>query len=190
MVGRARAGGFEPRGRGNPLEKMPVDLVDPDMVISLHLGPDAPRAARYHVAQVDRPSPDLRDAVVLLTSELVTRAARQCQSASREAVQLRVWMPADIVRVELEAPAELLCLPLDPGGPHYDLQLLDQVADRWSIDAAQPLASIWFEIDRHRPQAEPEPEPSARRRDVIPRPRSLVRRRRSGVRAGRHARRE
>ena len=41
-----------------------IELVSPDLALSLRLDPYAPRAARYHVAQVDRPSPDLRDAVV------------------------------------------------------------------------------------------------------------------------------
>src|SRR5947209_19670251 len=75
----------------------------PDLAMSLALDPYAPRAARYHVAQVDRPSPDLRDAVVLLTSELVTRAVQHGDAADAT-MELRAWMPADVVRVELHAP--------------------------------------------------------------------------------------
>ena len=82
---------------------MSIGRARPELAISLRLDPYAPRAARYHVAQVDRPSPDLRDAVVLLTSELVTRAVQRTEQASDAEVQLRVWMPADIVRVELQA---------------------------------------------------------------------------------------
>jgi hypothetical protein len=127
---------------------MPVDLVVPDLQVSLRLDPFAPRAARYHVAQVDRPSPDLRDAVVLLTSELVSRAVQHCESASGEAVELLAWMPADVVRVELHAPRELLDLPEHDDWTQYDLLLLDQVADRWSIDSGDASACMWFEIDR------------------------------------------
>ena len=113
---------------------MPVEPVEPDFETSLRLDSHAPRAARYHVAQVDRPAPDLRDAVVLLTSELVTRAVAQCKSGPEE-VELRVWMPSDVVRVELRTRLELLRLPLeDRDGPEYDVMLLGQVADRWSID--------------------------------------------------------
>ena len=94
----------------------PIDLVEPDLALSLPADRYAPRAARYHVAQVDRPSPDLRDAVVLLTSELVTRAVQQ--GASGEMMELRAWMPADVVRVELLAPRKLLpgrrCAGLQP----------------------------------------------------------------------------
>src|ERR1700726_3649698 len=76
------------------LGRMSIETV-PDLRISLSLDPFAPRAARYYVAQVDNPSPDLRDAVVLLTSELVSRAVEQCESAPDEEVELRAWMPAD-----------------------------------------------------------------------------------------------
>jgi hypothetical protein len=128
-----------------------VELVSPDLALSLPLDPYAPRAARYHIAQVDRPSPDLRDAVVLLTSELVTRAVQLCDA--REAViELRAWMPHDVVRVELHAPAELLdASPTRAGERDYSLLLLDQLADRWSLEPSEELACMWFEIDRHGP---------------------------------------
>src|SRR5262249_61381397 len=105
--------GFEPAERGNRDQTISLDLGAPDLDVSLQLDPHAPRAARYHVAQVDRPSPDLRDAVILLTSELVTRAAQYSRPDRDEAVQLRVWMPADVVRVELRAPRELLLPPAE-----------------------------------------------------------------------------
>jgi len=133
---------------------MPVDTVVPDLQVSLDLDPFAPRAARYYVAQLDRPSPDLRDAVVLLTSELVSRAVEQSEHCPVEKVELLAWMPADVVRVELRAPHELLDLPAHADRTHYDMLLLDQVADRWSIDAPEPdgdgpTACMWFEIDRN-----------------------------------------
>ncbi|MCW3019896.1 MAG: hypothetical protein JWN10_2204 [Solirubrobacterales bacterium] len=133
---------------------MSIETV-PDLRISLPLDPFAPRAARYYVAQVDNPSPDLRDAVVLLTSELVSRAVEQCEDTSGERVELLAWMPQDVVRVELRAPRELLDLPAHAEVSHYDLLLLNQVADRWSIDTTdgqpskEPSACMWFEIDRH-----------------------------------------
>lgn len=131
---------------------MPVESVEPDFKTSLRLDSRAPRAARFHVTQVDHPPPDLRDAVVLLTSELVSRAVAQCKSGPQE-VELRVWMPHDVVRVELRAPGDLLRLPLDGRDrPDYDVMLLDQIADRWSIDTDQQAACMWFEIDRHVPR--------------------------------------
>ena len=62
-------------------------------------------------------------------------------------------MPADVVRVEVRAPRELLDPPEHADRSPYDLLLLDQVADRWSIEEAEeetvePAACMWFEIDR------------------------------------------
>jgi hypothetical protein len=132
---------------------MDASLTEPDLTISLCLDPFAPRAARHHVGLVDRPSPDLRDAVMLLTSELVTHAVQQSDSASDErAVELKVWMPDDVVRVELHGSPDLL---LSAGGPsrsgaNYELMLLESVADRWALDEGEQDACMWFEIDRHR----------------------------------------
>jgi hypothetical protein len=123
---------------------------EPDLSISLHLDAYAPRAARHHVGQVDRPSPDLRDAVMLLTSEMVTRAVQQSDSLVGDVVQLRVWMPGDVVRVELHGACGLLAPETDSHrGNEYDLMLLDHVADRWSTETHDDDTCMWFEIDRH-----------------------------------------
>src|ERR1700690_1643888 len=96
----------------------------PDAVISLRPDPYAPRAARYFVGTVDRPSPDLRDVVVLLTSELVTRAVLLCPSDFDDLVELRVWMPAEVFRVELRAPGELIYEAPEPVSPRDSLLLM------------------------------------------------------------------
>jgi hypothetical protein len=139
---------FESGGPGANEAQM-ADLSPPDAVISLHPDPYAPRAARYCVGTVDRPSPDLRDVVMLLTSELVTRAVMLCENAVEEFVELRVWMPPDLVRVEVRGSRELLCVPPQTHLPQDDLLLVDGLADRWAIDADEHDACIWFEIDRH-----------------------------------------
>jgi hypothetical protein len=153
------------------MHKILVDLGRPDLEVSLGLDPFAPRAARHHVALVDHPSPDLRDAVTLLTGELVTRAVQQCQGARDEAVELRVWMPADVVRVELRAPPNLLSLVRDGDPLRYGEMLLDQVADRWSIDISQDFTCMWFEVDRHEARVEVGEESNGRP-DVTRRARS------------------
>jgi hypothetical protein len=122
------------------------DRAHPDLELSLPLEPFAPRAARHHIAQLDRPSPDLRDAVVLLSSELVTEAVERSEQG---AIGVRAWMPADVVRVEVHGPAAA-----GSGlGPHpgaYGSLLLDQIADRWSIERSEDgRVCAWFEIDRH-----------------------------------------
>jgi hypothetical protein len=119
----------------------------PGISVSLPLDAHAPRAARYHVSKLDRPSPDLRDAAVLLTSELITQAVERCRFPGA-VVELRAWMPADLVRVEIRMPRTLLAATSDTAS---DLGLLffGELADRWSLDADGELACLWFEIDRH-----------------------------------------
>jgi hypothetical protein len=115
----------------------------PDLELSLHLDAFAPRLARHRMEEVGHLDPDMRDAVSLLTSDLVTRAVRRCAADTGPEVQLTEWVPTSVVRVELRAPSDLLqevdCLP-------YERALLDQVADRWSIEDIDCTA--WFEIDR------------------------------------------
>jgi anti-anti-sigma factor len=125
-----------------------LDLSDPKFEISLDLHPGATRSARNYVGDlVPDASQNVREAVMLLTSELVTRAVRQRPPGFTESVELRVWLRADLVRVELRASSEVLVVPPEPTGPHYDHILLDQIADRWSIDTGPDFGCTWFEID-------------------------------------------
>jgi hypothetical protein len=118
---------------------MSLDPRPPDLAIVLPLDPYAPRAARHRVAQVGRPSPDLRDAVKLLCSELV--------------------MPPDVVRVELEgSPATVGMRAPDPNT--FASLLLNQIADRWALDVTDDHACIWYEIDRHPAAVAVAPTPS------------------------------
>jgi hypothetical protein len=122
---------------------MQLDLAHPELEITLSLDAFAPRAARHHVGQLDRPSPDLRDAVVLLSSELVTEAVER---SARGPIALRAWMPADVVRVEVQSP---LAVDETAQPRAYGSLLLDQIADRWSIERSLASVCTWFEIDRH-----------------------------------------
>ncbi len=117
----------------------------PDLSVTVPLDPHAPRSARHCVAQVDNPSPDLRDAVVLLCSEIVTQAVERSEG---ESIEVRVWMPADVVRVEfLGSPHSLS--KVHPDHSEYAGMLLDQIADRWELDRTEEESRVWFEIDRH-----------------------------------------
>jgi len=129
---------------------MPLVAKRPDLAASLSLNPYAPRAARHHVAQVDRPSPDLRDTVLLLVSDVVTGAV---EGSTDDTIELRVWMPSEIVRIELEARNETIERGLRHPQSYVSL-LLDQLADRWQLERTDAGACIWFEIDRH-PTAAP-----------------------------------
>jgi hypothetical protein len=119
------------------------ETIAPDLDICLHLDAFAPRLARHRLEEVGHLEPDLRDAVSLLTSDLVTRAVRRCPADVEPEVHLSAWVPRTLVRVELRAPNELL---RDTDCSPYERALLDQVADRWSIEDTGSTA--WFEIDR------------------------------------------
>jgi hypothetical protein len=125
-----------------------LDTVIPDLEISLELNAFAPRMARHRLEEVGHLGPDLRDAVSLLTSELVTRAVRACYEETGPEAHLSAWMPTDLVRVELRAPCELMPAGQNADCSPYERVLLDQVADRWSIDDGKHTGCMWFEIDR------------------------------------------
>jgi hypothetical protein len=124
---------------------MSFDPRRPDLAVVLPLDLHSPRSARHCVAQVGHPSPDLRDVVMLLCSEIVTQAVER---STGEVIELRVWMPEDVVRVEmLGAPHALSRVPREHSD--YASLLLDQLADRWELEDAEEGVRMWFEIDRH-----------------------------------------
>jgi len=127
---------------GVAVERTPADLT-----VSLPLDADAPRAARHYVARVDSPSPDLRDAVVLLTSELISQAVYRCHFPG-VTLDLRAWMPPDLVRVEIRLPKTFLDLGWDDYESDLGTIVLRHLADRLWIGSQDHLARMWFEIDR------------------------------------------
>jgi hypothetical protein len=129
-----------------------ADLGPPSLAISFTLDDYAPRLARHQVARVDRLSPDLRDAVQLLVSELVTRVVPPDSAQTGASADLRTWMTRDVVRVEVWTSAGLLERSGPDAGPAYDEVLVGRVADRWSVDREDERACLWFEIDRREPR--------------------------------------
>jgi hypothetical protein len=124
---------------------MPCENHRPDLAVVLPLDMHTPRSVRHSVAQVDHPSPDLRDAIVLLCSEVVTQAVERAEG---ESVEVRVWMPEDVVRVEFVASPHGLS-KVHHAHSDYASVLLDRLADRWEHDLGEDEARVWFEIDRH-----------------------------------------
>jgi hypothetical protein len=126
---------------------MTLATLAPDLAFSLELEPRAPGIARGNLAALDYGSPGLRDSVMLLASEFVTRAVQWCRPQAG-GVEMRIWMRPRDVRVELLAPGKMLSLPLEREYPSYDVMLLREVADRWAIETARYPVCMWFEIDR------------------------------------------
>jgi hypothetical protein len=128
---------------------MPCDLHRPELAVTMPLDPHTPRSARHAVSQVDHPSPDLRDVVMLLCSEVVTQAVERAPGGT---VEVRVWMPEDVVRVELIGALDEIDVTIRRHAEHaeYAELLLDELADRWRLErGGDELSRIWFEIDRH-----------------------------------------
>jgi hypothetical protein len=131
---------------------MPCDPRRPDLAVVMPLDPHTPRSARHVVGQVDNPSPDLRDVVMLLCSEVVTQAVELSPGGT---VEVRVWMPEDVVRVELVGALDGLDVRIRDHAEHaeYASLLLEELADRWQLEEGEGAGRIWFEIDRHRAEA-------------------------------------
>jgi hypothetical protein len=116
----------------------------PDLAVAVALDPYAPRVARNHVAQVGHPSPDLRNTLMLLVSDLVTGAA---EASTGETIELRVWMPNDLARIEIQGRSETIERGLRHLRDHA-LLLLEKLSDRWRLEHSDDSAWVWFEIDR------------------------------------------
>ncbi|SRR5579871_4725610 len=132
---------------------MPCDPRRPDLTVVMPLDPHTPRSARHVVAQVDNPSPDLRDVVLLLCSEVVTQAVELSPGGH---VEVRVWMPEDVVRVELVGALDGLDVRIRNHAEHHEYAslLLDELADRWQLETGdEEDGRIWFEIDRRRAES-------------------------------------
>jgi anti-sigma regulatory factor (Ser/Thr protein kinase) len=97
------------------------------------------------------PERRMRD-VRLLVSELVTNAVRHAGLASGDPIRLAIDADDGALRVEVldrgsgfepRAPAP------DPArASGWGLFLVEQLADRWGMEGADPGTRIWFEVDR------------------------------------------
>jgi anti-sigma regulatory factor (Ser/Thr protein kinase) len=128
-----------------------ANAVEEKLELTLGVGRDAPSRARKALGGLNGSLADLRQPVRLLVSELVTNAVLHAGTGSDRTVRVRLEARSDQVRVEVsdEGPG------FDPGtGDRVDpraggfgLTLLDELADRWGVEAEQG-ARVWFEIDR------------------------------------------
>jgi anti-sigma B factor antagonist len=126
-----------------------VGRLRPDFEVLLDLNLDAPRSARNYVRDLlgADASPSLREAAMLLASDLVTPIVHRGAVAFLEAGELGVWLRPDVLRVQLEVSSELLLLGPERIGSQYEASLFDELADRWSVDADGSTACAWFELD-------------------------------------------
>jgi anti-sigma B factor antagonist len=142
----------------------PASRFPPGFEVRLDLNRAAPRSARNYVRDLlpaDYPV-ELRDAITVLTSELVTPIVERGSAAFLETGDLLVWLRDDVARVELRVPSELLVPPPELRGPDSGAVLLDELSDRWAFTDGGDSASVWFEIDRRTAGRESHGEAGAR----------------------------
>jgi anti-sigma B factor antagonist len=146
---RGRAFAKRITGRHASATRMPITSSRPDFEVLLDLNLDAPRSARNYVRDLlgADASPNVREAAMLLTSELVAPIVQQGTAVFLESGALRVWLRPDLVRVQLGVSSELLPLAPERIGAQYEELLFDHLADRWSIETGGSTACVWFELD-------------------------------------------
>jgi anti-sigma regulatory factor (Ser/Thr protein kinase) len=123
-----------------------------DSVLQLSAVPQAPAAARQHVAGIAIPAPsEVRDQVLLIVSELVTNAVQH--TVSRQ-VTLHATISTGCVRIAVhdfgDAIADGLRLPPDPWSVSgRGLVIVAALASRWGVvvDVPPPGKTVWAEVD-------------------------------------------
>jgi anti-sigma regulatory factor (Ser/Thr protein kinase) len=130
---------------------MVVHQLDETLELTLAGGRDAPARARAGLHGLNGSLAALRRPVSLLVSELVGNAVKHGDTGPESTVCVRLDSSPDRVHVEVldEGPGFT-----PPAGPSRDplregfgLLLVDKLADRWGVEAAERTC-VWFEIDR------------------------------------------
>lgn len=90
--------------------------------------------------------------VVLLASEIVTNCVEHGELPEGDAVLLRVYLDAEMLRLEIENPGTAGMVALSSNGrwsrrDGFGLELVDRLATRWGVTRADST-SIWFEMGR------------------------------------------
>ncbi|HET9120908.1 MAG TPA: SpoIIE family protein phosphatase [Solirubrobacterales bacterium] len=120
--------------------------------VDLEPGPGCPAEARDALASLEgtlatQVYMDLR----LLVSELVTNCVRHARLSPGDPIRLRVERSERMLRVEVTDPGpgfepESEPLPRGEAGG-WGLFLTEQLADRWGVDRAGGLTTVWLEMD-------------------------------------------
>jgi anti-sigma regulatory factor (Ser/Thr protein kinase) len=114
----------------------------------------APAAARSAVTDFlgDRVAPSVLDTAQLLVSELVTNSVRHSGMPAGAEIIVRVEMPPDSVRLNVEDAGRggaIAPRPPDPEGGGFGLNLVQALSERWGIErAAQGGTCVWAQLAR------------------------------------------
>ncbi len=117
-------------------------------LIQLPKASTAPATARQMIDRLERLRPDVAVNARLLVSELVANAVRHVRREG--SIGMQVSLNNDSLYVEVVDPgcgfvprARTASSPLGSG---WGLHLVDELSDRWGVDASGPTR-VWFEID-------------------------------------------
>ena len=123
-----------------------LDLVLPAVPASV------PRARAALAALSDAVVPDRLDDLRLIVSELVTNSVRHAGLDGGDAIDMRIELLADRIRVEIHDPGPGFEPPEAPTTMYQDsgwgLYLVSKIADRWGIDDAAEGKTVWLELAR------------------------------------------
>lgn len=123
-----------------------------DTVLQLPAAPDAPSAARRHIAGMAIPvTSEINDNALLIVSELVTNAVLHTESPL---LTLRASVSASCVRIAVHDSGEPIVSMLrdapDPASPNgRGLVIVSALASRWGVvaDVPPPGKTVWAELD-------------------------------------------
>jgi anti-sigma regulatory factor (Ser/Thr protein kinase) len=125
-------------------------------VIDLRLRPTpgaVPDARRALDALDEQVSAQTLEDLRLLVSELVTNSVRHAGLRESQAIELKVKLLPDTVRVEVNdqgngfEPTPRSAQDDDESG--WGLYLVSRLADRWGV-SSDGVTRVWFELDRNR----------------------------------------
>ncbi len=117
-------------------------------LIQLPKSSTAPAHARQIIDGLDRLRPEVAVNARLLVSELVANAVRHVRRDGK--IGVHVAVENDSLHVEVVDPGTGFVprarTAQSPLGSGWGLHLVDELSDRWGVDASVPTR-VWFEID-------------------------------------------
>ena len=117
-------------------------------LIQLPKAATAPATARQVIDGLDRLRPEVATNARLLVSELVANAVRHVRRDGE--IGMHVAVRNGSLHIEVVDPGAGFRPrprgPQSPLGSGWGLHLVDELSDRWGVDATGPTR-VWFEID-------------------------------------------
>jgi len=141
-----------PAGPAAPAREVPSTVAAGNLHLELAADTRAPGIARQAAAEATAGLPEpIREAALLLLSEVVTNAVRHGCSGPGDLVRLSLTRRAGSIRFEVEDPgpgipaaiAEHQDGPLRESG--WGLVMVDRLASRWGTE--RDPSRVWFELD-------------------------------------------